>query len=257
MMISMVTVFGSVVLAAPVLSDPAATLAGDEVTVTFDAADAAGVWASLRAMNGTAWVFLDQYLLVDDANALKFPIDDVALKGEVITITVAAAAGAGTFVIKLAINVDKSALQAAYDAAPTNEALYYAPTWAIFKAAYDAAGDVLAAVSTQKEVDDALADLLAGIDQLLFKITGIKINAPTATTVARGGSYVFEVVLEAPGAFFVDVDWTIANTAYGVAEVVDKDGIGKVTIKTMTGSVQLIATDKVTGLSHFILLRIM
>jgi len=252
MMISMITVFGNVALAAPALGAPTVSWAGDEITFAFAAEEAVGLFASLRALQrddpAAEPAFIDQYILANGDNNIKFPIDAVALKGKVLTVTLASLAG--TISGQVAVDVNKSVLQAAYDAAPTNASIYYAPTWVPFAAAYAAAGDVLAAISSQAQVDAALAALQDALDGLLFLVTSLKIDAPAATTVVRGGTYLFEAIA-GPTPCFLDLEWKINNPAYAIV-----NANGTITILNKTGTVQLTAVDKETGISVFIVLRI-
>jgi len=85
----------------------------------------------------------------------------------------------------------------------------------------------------------------------IIPITSLAIDAPTAITVARGGTYRFNVKVN-ENAYINDLVWTVNNTAYAT---VNPDG--SVTIRNLTGSVMLTVTDPASGLSHNIMLRIM
>ena len=82
------------------------------------------------------------------------------------------------------------------------------------------------------------------------KITALKIDALSIFTVARRGSYQFELNLVGEDAA-TDIVWTIADQSLGYV-----DDNGYVTIFDKTGNVRLTATDTVSGLTHSITLRI-
>jgi len=81
-------------------------------------------------------------------------------------------------------------------------------------------------------------------------VTLIQINAPIASTVERGGTYNFRVTLN-EGALGSNIVWLVSNPLYAT---VSSDGA--VTVLNRTGTVILIASDTVSGLSHSIVLRI-
>ena len=81
-------------------------------------------------------------------------------------------------------------------------------------------------------------------------ITSLRIDAAIIETVARGWRYNFGVIVN-EGAIADGIVWTIANPA--LAHV---DEHGTVTIFERTGTVVLMATDPVSGLSNSIMLRI-
>jgi len=112
------------------------------------------------------------------------------------------------------------------------------------------AGEIAVAANAVTTFTVPSGDATVTANFLKIPITSLAINAPTATTVARGGTYSFTVTAN-PGALTDDVVWTISNTAYAT---VTTDG--KVTVRNLTGSVMLTATAP-SGVSHSILLRIM
>lgn len=81
-------------------------------------------------------------------------------------------------------------------------------------------------------------------------ITSLRINSLSIATVARGGMYRFELSLN-EGATSKSVTWTIADPSLGYV-----DHAGNVTIFDKTGNVRLTATDRFSGISHSITLRI-
>ena len=81
-------------------------------------------------------------------------------------------------------------------------------------------------------------------------ITSIKIDAPITTTVARGAIYNFGLILN-EGAIGNDIVWTVSDPSFAIVD--DK---ANVYILNKTGTVRLVATDPVSGLSHSIALRI-
>ena len=81
-------------------------------------------------------------------------------------------------------------------------------------------------------------------------IGSLRINASIIETVARGHTYNFGVVLN-PGAIANGIVWTISNPA--LASV---DSSGNVRIFERTGTVVLLATDPVSGISNSVMLRI-
>jgi rubrerythrin len=86
--------------------------------------------------------------------------------------------------------------------------------------------------------------------RMTFTITSININAPVSTTVLRGTTYKFEVILN-DNAIDEDIVWTTASPVFAVV-----NGDGSVTIQNKTGTTLLTATDPVSKLSSSIVLRI-
>jgi len=84
----------------------------------------------------------------------------------------------------------------------------------------------------------------------LPEITSVKIDAGITETVARGGVYSFDVILN-EGAYDIHIAWTLSDPSYGLI-----DDEGKIYILNKTGTVRLIATDPVSGLFHSIVLRV-
>lgn len=84
----------------------------------------------------------------------------------------------------------------------------------------------------------------------VIPITSIKIDALSITTVARGGVYNFDFILN-EGATGKYVVWAIADPSLGYV-----DKAGNVTIFDKTGNVRLTATDPFNNVSHSITLRI-
>lgn len=81
-------------------------------------------------------------------------------------------------------------------------------------------------------------------------ITSLRINALSIYTVARGGVYDFELILN-EGASDAGVVWTLADSSLGYV-----DSNGRVTIFDRTGNVRLTATSLDGKISHSITLRI-
>jgi len=255
MMISLITAFGGAALAAPVLSGASASLAGDDVTLNVSAAGAAGAFASLRVVlkeDVTTFVHVDQFILADGDNEIVFPIEAADYKGLVLRITLAAAAADGTIVTYLAVNVDKDILNALIDGAP-DEDLYEHTTWAVYA---DALAKAIVVrdepFASQIEVDAAVAELEAGLDQLLFKMTSIVINAPAATTVMRNQSYTFTFTGAPAPVYDAEVVWSVSNITYATVDPLT----GVVKVLNKTGTVILTATDPYTGTYTSIVLRI-
>lgn len=106
-----------------------------------------------------------------------------------------------------ATNVDKSALQAAVDAAPTAQGSYTADSWTAFQTALTAAKAVLNdADATQEAVDAALADL----------------NAAVAALVSVDKSALQTAVNAAPSdaSAYTAASWTAYQTALTAAKAV-------------------------------------
>ena len=83
----------------------------------------------------------------------------------------------------------------------------------------------------------------------IVPITSLKIDAAVTETVVRGGIYSFGLILN-EGASGENVVWTLSDVSFALV-----DG-ATIYILNKTGSVRLIATDPVSGLSHSITLRI-
>jgi len=111
------------------------------------------------------------------------------------------------------------------------------------------------------EVQPVEDDLLQGIVYCLHEdcdffeyvelpeITSIRIDASVSETVRRGEVYSFDTTLN-KGAFDFHIVWTLSDPSLAII-----DG-GDIYILNRTGTVRLIATDPVSGLSHSITLRI-
>jgi len=105
----------------------------------------------------------------------------------------------------------------------------------------------LEGVNDVKEATDALYKAARALVSL---ITSLKIDASVTETVTRGGIYKFGLILN-EGATGEEVIWTLSDNSYGFF-----DDRGNLYILNRTGTVRLIATDPVSGLSHSITLRI-
>ena len=273
MIFSMMVALGSVAMAAPVLGEATAAFVGDTEEVTIDFVSSEAGLASLRAIIASRvdgewvesdklldWVAADQYSLVEAANSLSFAIAREDLQGEIIKIIVAGAPGTGTTSALLAVDVDRYSLGWAFKscpAVPEDQGKYTAETWAIFKGIYDAA--VLVdedEFASQAEVDAACEALSGAIRQLNSVIVGIKIDAIAATTVSRNTTYTFDTILDSadPGhTLFTQIVWSTNMPAY--ATVLDAEK-GIIKINNLPGTAILTVTDKYTGLSATIVLRI-
>lgn len=262
--VSMVSMLGSVAMAAPALSDGAASLDGDDVTVTFSGVDTAGAAASLMATLkvGGGYVFVDQYVLVEGDNSITFPIDALALKGLVINIRIAAGAGDGIIIIGLAINVDKTALGELLGSIPyaPDKDKYIDETWAYYAPFVNAAQIVwYDPLSSQAEVDEAYDNLLAAFEALVFKATKVVlVDVPPTLSVKRGE----KITLVAEGFSMygspvdVNIEWTISNPAY--ATITKIDGYSAlITVLNKTGTVNITAKDVITGFTTTFILRIL
>jgi len=80
-------------------------------------------------------------------------------------------------------------------------------------------------------------------------ITSLVIDAPVIVNMVRGEVRTFGLVLN-PGASGDNVVWTVSDSSFALVEG------ATVYILSKTGTVRLIATDPVSGLSHSITLRI-
>jgi hypothetical protein len=80
--------------------------------------------------------------------------------------------------------------------------------------------------------------------------TEMKIDVNVTATVARGGVYNFDLLLN-EGATGRNIVWTVSDPSFALV-----DDEGSIYILNKTGTVRLIATDPVTGLWHSITLRI-
>jgi len=76
---------------------------------------------------------------------------------------------------------------------------------------------------------------------VLPPITSLRINSSTIVTVARGGEYSFDLILN-EGAVDFNIVWTLDEPSFGFV-----DEAGKVIIYGRIGNVRLTATDPVGG----------
>ena len=157
--------------------------------------------------------------------------------------------------IKLFAPIDKARINALIEKAKAlDESVYTEASWEDSDIAACLAGAI--AVSgkedwqiSQADIDNAAAALEVAIGALIRKITSLVINAPTAMTVVRGGSYSLSVSVN-EGARPDGIVWTVSNTAYATV-----NAAGVVTIYSKTGTIVLIATAP-TGVMASIVLRI-
>ncbi|MCL2151885.1 MAG: Ig-like domain-containing protein [Oscillospiraceae bacterium] len=264
MLFSLITAFGGVSLAAAEISEVSAAHDDGVVSVEYNLAGADKVvWASLRAAKvvGGDLVYLDQYDLENgEENDVEFAIDNVALKGLVLKVFVASAAGSADALV--AIDVEKDELDAEIAISPIDRPQEFsvsAQVWGDYVEAYDAA--VAASeypFSSQLEVDAALEDLQDAHDTLAKKITsvGFPDNVPAMVTLARGQSYTFQAIFDSAfeGNFAIatDFEWSLLVPGFAAIDAVS----GKVIAGTKAGTVPLQVKDKITGLTAQIVLRI-
>jgi len=109
---------------------------------------------------------------------------------------------------------------------------------------------VLSAAQAMK-FDIEQAEAIAGSDPQKAPITSIQIDAPSTTTVIRGGIYSFRAILN-EGALGDGIIWSVNNPLYAT---VNSNGI--VAVLNKTGTAILTASDPASGLSHSIVLRIL
>ena len=95
-----------------------------------------------------------------------------------------------------------------------------------------------------------IKDIILVADLKRIPVTSVRIDSLSIATVARYETRNFGVILN-DNAISDKIDWTIADPSLGY---VDEDG--NVTIFDKTGNVRLTATDRDTGISHSITLRI-
>jgi len=81
-------------------------------------------------------------------------------------------------------------------------------------------------------------------------VTSIRINAGAIETVARGNAYKYGVILN-EGAKDTFIVWTVSDSSFALI-----DDQANVYILNKTGTVRLIATDPISGLSYSVTLRI-
>jgi len=138
--------------------------------------------------------------------------------------------------------------------AETDAYIYTAPSWEGYSKAVKLAGTILEkriyTLEGVNDVKDATEALYDAIDALVIAITSLRIDANVNATVARGGIYKFNVILN-EGANGENVVWTVSDPSFALI-----DNEGSIYILNKTGTVRLIATDSVSGLSHSITLRI-
>ena len=163
-------------------------------------------------------------------------------------------------------SITKRALKDAIDEAEAKvEADYTEASWAALQTALNGTNAANArfnsTASTQAQVNTATNNLVNALENLVLKVpvTSIKIDALSIATVARYGTYSFNLILNGGeidltlDADKVDADivWAIADPSLGYV-----DDAGNVTIFDKIGNVRLTATDLVSGISHSITLRI-
>ena len=272
MLVSMVTVFGSVALAAPVPKDGmTAVCVVDEVTVSFEADDDEGhasvmvytktITDGVESPDYTRLVHIDQTLpagVVEGENSFSFVLDITpygplfSAGGMIVKIIVRTADFER--VAYVAVAVDKTALIDLFNAGPRwpDKDKYYGPTWDIYIGALDWAAIVIAdPLASQIVVDAAYDRLEAAIAQLRFLLTAVQVDALALQTVVRNQTYFFDVIPTAPGLFEMNIEWTI-NPLYGYTD----NEKGSVTILNRTGTVVLYAEDTYSGIITQITLRI-
>jgi len=86
--------------------------------------------------------------------------------------------------------------------------------------------------------------------ETFIPITSIRIDAPAIATVSRGTTYNYGLLLN-KGATSNNVVWSVSDPSFALV-----DDEANVYILNKTGTVRLIATDPISGLSHSITLRI-
>jgi len=288
MIFSMVTAFGGIAMAAPVLSDGEASIAGDDITVTFESTEAAPM-ASLRAWSVDDGVqvlipdYLNQFPVVAGANSITFPVDviieNVTVNTKTFKIVVAAAPDAGTIEIICDVNGDKTELEAllynvagpiffdssAYDgAAKYDEDL---ESWSVFWLAYlNAYGNVYCGIATQAVIDETVIALQAAIDALQLKTTQeiLSLQLDSLTILPLDSFFkntIYELSIADPGVapngqpYSYNLEWKVNNTSF--ATVLSSEG-PSATIKTLNknGMLMITVTDTISGLSAIMVVMI-
>ena len=272
---SMVTVFGGTAKAAGSLSNGAATIAGDTITILVDSSEAEEaslrIWIEGEEDDLDDVAYIEQPALVAGTNTIEAFVDgavpNVYLRYAFLIRIVGAS---GSIDITCEVNADKTALidkwNEVYNILSRSEEID-------FEYVKDANFDALGAlyVDVKDNVKDvpaltpavlqAIEDLQNAIDALTFKqiegkpvLSLAEIAIQQMSTLSRYGVYPLTIVTPPPGTQYL-LEWSVNDPSYGV---IDPES-GVLYVLNKTGNIRITVTDihpNGSGASASIILRI-